>query len=193
MRAIDVYNGSDGAVTRGYYADLESHGISGVIAMNLFRAQKASARAKVYRGGVAGKGSYRGMAYDKKQWAMDLLCSVLRDRGAELGIAYGWKRDPHVLFGQQPSWVLYVDLPRGLGQVSFHSPSRGEGPEYSGEWDGEKGMSEPRIVQYCDSVMGLAIEPIELRSQGREGSRSAAHRGHGRESLGSGQATLGFS
>lgn len=152
MRAIDVYRGSDGEATKTYYrALMERGGGAGMIAVNLFRAQKASARAKVYRGGVAGKGSFRGMAYDKKQWSIDQLCDVLRMDGAALGLRFGWKRDPGTLFGGQESWVLYVDLPQG--QVSFHSPVRGDGPDYSAEFDGERGMSELRILQFCDAVM----------------------------------------
>ena len=102
MNALDVYNGSDGELTKRYYAALESRGPSGMIAMNLFRAQKCSARAKVYRGGGRGRGSYRSMG---------LLCEILAKHGVELGIRYGWKQDPQTVFGMATAWVLYVDLP----------------------------------------------------------------------------------
>lgn len=151
MKAIDVYRGSDGEATKAYYRLLLEHGAMGMVAVNLFRAQKCSARAKVYRGGVAGRGSYRGMAYDRKQWSMEQLCDALRMDGDALGIHHGWKQDAGTLFGDEQSWVLYVDLPQG--QVSFHSPTRGSGPDYPGEFDGQRGMSELRILQFCDAVM----------------------------------------
>lgn len=60
---------------------------------------------------------------------------------------WGWGRDPAQPFAKH---VLYVDLP--LGQVSFHSESRYVGPDYGGEWDGDR-ASEGRVVQFCDVVM----------------------------------------
>ena len=51
-RVMQTYQGSDGEATRALYAELQQRGPVGVIAVNLFRAQKNSARAKVYRGGV---------------------------------------------------------------------------------------------------------------------------------------------
>jgi hypothetical protein len=72
MMALEIYAGSDGEATKRLYAELEALGLVGVIAMNLFRACKASARAKVYRGG-----GYRGMAYDKKQWSIGQLVEAL--------------------------------------------------------------------------------------------------------------------
>ena len=150
MRAIEVYQGSDGEVTKKYYAALSERGPIGVIAMNLFRAQKSSSRAKAYRGGIPGQGSYRRMAYERKAWSMSLLCDVLAKEGAALNIAWGWGPDGRTLFSQKVSWVLYVDLPQG--QVSFHSPDRGEGPKYWSDWDGER-KSEERILVFCDAVM----------------------------------------
>ena len=70
--------------------------------------------------------------------------------GDALGIRHGWKEDPATLFGERVSWVLYVDLPDG--QVSFHGPSRGAGPAYLGEWDGQRGMSVQRVIDFCESV-----------------------------------------
>lgn len=69
MNAADVYAGSDGELTKRYYSELETKGPIGLVAMNLFRAQKCSARAKVYRGGVRGRGSYKSMAYERKSWS----------------------------------------------------------------------------------------------------------------------------
>src|SRR5207253_3086437 len=113
------------------YAELEKRGPAGLVAVNLFRAQKCSTRAKVYRGR-----SYRDMAYDRKSWSMGNLVEILKLHGAALAIAFGWRADPLTPFGDAPSWVLYIDLPQG--QVSFHSPSRGEGPEYICAWDGQR-------------------------------------------------------
>jgi hypothetical protein len=147
MIAREVFEGSDGELTKRYYAELEKRGPLGVIAMNLFRAQKASARAKVYRGGLRGVGSFKRMAYDKKQWSIEQLAAALFTSPVEM--KHGWKQDPTVVFDQDPSWVFYVELP--MGQVSFHSPTRGKGPDYSGDWDGQH-KSEERILRFCDSV-----------------------------------------
>jgi hypothetical protein len=43
-----IYHGSNGALTVDLYARLEALGPAGIVAMNLFRAAKASERAKVY-------------------------------------------------------------------------------------------------------------------------------------------------
>ncbi|HXI90495.1 MAG TPA: hypothetical protein VNO24_10820 [Blastocatellia bacterium] len=156
MKALEVYLGSDGALTKLYYAELEKRGPAGLVAVNLFRAQKCSTRAKVYRGR-----GYRGMAYDRKSWSMGNLVNILKQHGAALGISFGWKADPLTPFGDEPSWVLYVDLPQG--QVSFHSPSRGEGPEYVGEWDGRR-LSQERIIQFCDQVYCYDPDTLAVRS-----------------------------
>jgi hypothetical protein len=71
-RVLAVYEGSDGDATKALYAELEQLGPLGVVAAFLLRAQKNSARAKVYRGR-----RYRGAAYDRKQWAMDELATAL--------------------------------------------------------------------------------------------------------------------
>lgn len=142
-RLVDVmetYQGSDADRTRALYAELEGLGPSGVIAMNLLRAQKASERAKAYRRG------FKGQAYDKKQWSMDNACKALLEHSGS--IRWGWGVDE-----TQPvhRHVLYVDLPSG--QVSFHAGVRGEGPEYPGEWDGRPGLSPQRITQWCAALL----------------------------------------
>lgn len=158
-----IYEGSDGAATRALYARLQAIcGPAGVIAMNLFRAQKASSRAKVYRGGVRGLGSFRAMAYEKKNWSIQNLCAALKEHSAALGMEWGWKEDPDREFH---NWVLYVDLP--TGQVSFHAATRGEGPDYPRDWDGCKASAE-RIVEWVQQVddgkMGQASSPSPKRS-----------------------------
>ena len=145
MKAADVFYQNDGKVTTAYYQDLASRGPLGRIAVALFRTQKRSSRAKDYR-----RGKYRRAAYDVKTWSMQELCKELIENGAAFGITFGWKLDPNVVFGEDPSWVLYVNLPEG--QVSFHNPNRGTGPDYTSEWDGVRGASESRIIRFCDSV-----------------------------------------
>lgn len=141
--ALDVYTGSDGEVTKAYYAELEKFDSIGLVALNLFRAQKCSKRAKGYR-----RRAHKESAYDRKNWSLEQLCQVLKLRGAELGIGYGWKQDLKTIGFE---WVLYVDLPQG--QVSFHSAVRLEGPDYAGDWDKTK-LSAERILAFCDSVTG---------------------------------------
>lgn len=149
MNAFDVFEKSDGELTKKYYAKLETLGPVGVVAVNLFRAQKCSTRAKVYRGGRRGVGSFRSLAYARKGWAMKNLCHVLVEHGPALGIRFGWKRDAETLLHGDDSWILYVDLPQG--QVSFHSPTRYEGPEYQGDWDKVRASCE-RVLAFCDDV-----------------------------------------
>lgn len=148
MKAIDVFATSDGDFTKRYYEYLKSKGVLGVIAMNLFRAQKCSTRAKVYR-----RSSHKHNAYDRKKWSIDQLCEVLIQFGEPAGITFGWKADPKVKFGGEDditSQVFYIDLPQG--QVSFHCRERGKGPEYTKEWDGVRGMSQQRIIEFCNSL-----------------------------------------
>ena len=166
MNAAQVYDGSDGSVTTTYYNDLRKFGPAGEVALNLFRAQKCSARAKKYRGGIRGVGSYKGMAYDRKEYSLRQLCSILAEHGEKLSIIWGWKPDPDVVFGNKTSWVLYVDIP--TGQVSFHNPKRLDGPRYEGDWDGERKSCE-RILAFCD-LLTKAFEKINpaLTERGME-------------------------
>lgn len=151
---LRVYLGSDGDATKALYAQLETLGPVGVIAVNLFRAQKNSERAKVYRGG-----GYRGMAYDRKQWAMDNLAAALAAHAEGAGIGWGWGDDP-----AQPMHraVLYVDLP--TGQVSFHTAARGTGPDYPGAWDGMPGQSPDRICRWVARLFAAHQPAIEETS-----------------------------
>jgi hypothetical protein len=48
--------------------------------------------------------------------------------------------------------ILYIDLP--TGQVSFHCPERGDGPDYAGSWDGVPEASRDRIVAAIDQLVG---------------------------------------
>jgi hypothetical protein len=150
-RVMAVYAGSDGDATRALFAELELLGPRGLVAINLFRAQKNSSRAKQYRGGVRGKGSYRGMAYDRKEWAIDQLTRVLEAHGATLGLSWGWGNDPGQAYHAA---VLYVDLPSG--QVSFHAAQSGRGPRYQGVWDGVRNVSPLRICSFVAEVLCAA-------------------------------------
>ncbi len=146
VRCVDVrriYEGSDGEATKELYRLLEQLGDVGTVAVNLFRAQKASARAKVYRGG-----GYRHKAYDKKNWSLKNLCNALEHCAAKLGIEWGWKIDPAQ---EYHNWVLYVDLP--TGQVSFHAESRLCDKDYDGEWDGRTGVSAQRIIIWVQKLI----------------------------------------
>lgn len=136
--AKEVFDGSDGRLTVAYYRRLTALGKTGIIAMNLFRASKTSARAKVYRGG-----RFRGASYDVKNYSIDQLCDALEGSG----FRWGWKRDENT---PGYEWVLYVDIPSG--QVSYHSRSRGKGPDYPSDWD-KTHESTDRVLTFCDSIL----------------------------------------
>lgn len=143
-----IYDGSNGEASKALYDRLEQLGPVGVVALNLFRAQKCSARAKKYRGGIRGKGSYKDMAYDRKQWSMGNLCQVLGEHAEALGITWGWKVDSAQSYH---CWVLYVEIP--TGQVSFHTDRRGHGPDYPGDWDGQRDVCAGRICDWCERLL----------------------------------------
>lgn len=145
MRAREVFEGSDAALTRTYNTDLRRAGETGRLAVALLKAQKASNRAKKYRGGPASGGSYSALAYQRKNDALAELCELLMARTER---TWGWKIDPRESHAR---WVLYVELP-GHGQVSFHNIKRLQGPDYPREWDGER-RSVERICSFCDTVM----------------------------------------
>lgn len=153
--ALRIWKGSDGEATKSFYAELKRHGVQGEIAVALFRANKCSVRAKVYRGGIRGKGSYKQMAYDKKNWSIGELCKVLANYAGQLKITWGWREDKAQSFHK---WVIYVDLP--TGQVSFHSETRGDGPAYHRDWDGQR-MSADRICLFCDGVLNGDMSIVE--------------------------------
>jgi hypothetical protein len=142
-----IYEGSDSAATKALYDRLAALGPAGAIATNVFRAMKASERAKKYRGGN-GHGSYRGQAYEKKQWSMGLLADALTAHANSIGLTWGWAEDDEQTFHR---WVLYVDLP--TGQVSFHTSPRGDGPVYPGQWDRVTGAGPYRICRWIAALL----------------------------------------
>ena len=157
-----VFYGSNGGATRSLLAKLSKIKPFGRVAAQLFRAQKASGKAKQYRGGIRRSdgefNSYRNLAYEAKDAALKKLCEELGSDSC--GLKWGWAEDL-----KQPinSFVLYVELPNG--QVSFHSPERFEGPDFEQGWDGQRG-SETRIIQFCQAVLDAAeissVVPVSL-------------------------------
>ena len=144
MNVHEIYQGSNGEATRALYAQLETLGPAGVIGLNLFRAQKCSARAKGYR-----RNMHKREAYARKQWSMENLCTALAAHAEALGIIWGWKEDPAQEFH---CWVLYVVLP--TGQVSFHSASPIGDQRFTGDWDGSRD-SAGRVLTYTASLLEL--------------------------------------
>jgi hypothetical protein len=144
---LDVFNGSDGDRTKALYAQLDAMGPVGVVAVNLFRAQKSTSRGKAYRGGPTERGSYASMAGFRKQWALDNLSRVISEHQEALGLTWGWKLDPS---HEGHRWVLYVNLP--TGQVSFHTDHRGDGPDYLADWDGQPNTSTTRILGWIEDL-----------------------------------------
>ena len=154
--ALQVWNGSDGKMTKDFYYRLAARGPIGEIAVALFRANKTSFRAKRYHGGIPGKGSYRSMAYSSKNWSLEQLCKRLDEFASQLGIVWGWKEDHEQSVHR---WIIYVELPNDFGQVSFHNSLRHQGPNYQSEWDGRR-LSAERICAFCDYV--LTLEKVTL-------------------------------
>ncbi len=157
-----VYYGSNGGATRSLLAKLGRIKPFGRIAAQLFRVQKASSKAKQYRGGIRRSdgefNSYRDLSYEAKGKAMAKLCKELTDDSC--GLMWGWAED---LKQSINSFVLYVELPNG--QVSFHSPQRFDGPDYEQGWDGMR-LSETRIIHFCQAVLDAAeissVVPVSL-------------------------------
>ena len=142
-----AYEGSEAYVTKSLHSEIERIGAPGKLAANLLRAMKASARAKVYHGR-----DFKDRAYERKLWAIEQSVQVLKDH-PELNMRWGWKRD---LFCFVP-WVLYVELP--MGQISFHCQERGEGPDFTGEWDGIQNVSAQRIILFAAQVLCGESQP----------------------------------
>lgn len=133
----DAYHGSDAVKSKRLYRRLEEKGRDGELAAQLLRSQKASSRAKQYRR------DYKDYAYSKKGEGLARLCELL----GQSDHRWGWGLDPSQ---EDAPYVLYVDLPNG--QISFHAVNRGEGPEYSGDWDREH-ASEARIIRFAESIL----------------------------------------
>ena len=94
-QAWNVYLSSKGGATRSYLCQLEKKGQIGRIAAQLFRAQKSSARAKRYRGGLEHV-SYTDLAYERKGECLQRLCELLSEDAC--GMRWGWQHDPTASF-----------------------------------------------------------------------------------------------
>ncbi len=141
---LGIYTGSNGDATRALYDRLALYGPRGDVALNAFRACKASERAKVYRGG-----GYRGKAYERKDWSIGNLCDALKKHGGRLEILWGWGLDPKAIGFEN---VLYIDLP--TGQISFHNSRRFEGcPNYPRDWDQAKSQAPTRICRWIATIL----------------------------------------
>lgn len=77
MIAAEVYRTSNGQLTRRFLLRLNSFGPWGQIAAQLFKAQKASKRAKKYGpyAGINGS-SFRDLSYQRKGQALKDLCDL---------------------------------------------------------------------------------------------------------------------
>lgn len=144
-----IFDGSDGEATRMLYRDLEALGPRGAIAINLFRACKCSARAKMYRKGPG----HRTAAYERKDWSLQQLAGLLAGQQSAglTDMPWGWGVDADLQARLDPHHhILYVDLP--TGQVSFHCGTRHAGPDYAGAWDGERDVQAERVCRYVAEV-----------------------------------------
>ena len=142
----EVYFGSASADTNRLMRSMKLQP-NGEIAALLLRAQKASSRAKKYRGGLKDGPSFRYLAYQKKNECLRQLCEALNEQS---DFTWGWGIDEAQTLNL-PKHVLYIELP--TGQASFHNFVRHEGPDFLGEWDRAIGVSEERIIEFCSSVM----------------------------------------
>lgn len=150
-----IYQGSDGEATKMLYRDLEAFGPIGTIALNLFRASKCSERAKLYSRGPG----HKTKAYARKDWSIRNLAGALQVERARqpLNLGWGWAVDADMRERGDPHHhILYVDLP--TGQVSFHVGARYDGPDFAGQWDGERGAGAMRVCRFVAEVFkrGLA-------------------------------------
>ena len=102
--------------------------------------------------------------HDTKQWSLDNLVRVLVAQ--DLGIRFGWGRDEKAVGFEN---VLYVDTP--MGQMSFHTERRGDGPDYPGVWDGAAKSGPDRICRWCELLLITADAPTteEERDDGDRG------------------------
>ena len=58
--------------------------------------------------------------------------------------------------------ITPVDTP--MGQMSFHTERRGDGPDYHGAWDGAAKTGPERICRWCEMLLISADAPAEEES-----------------------------
>ena len=169
----EIFFGSDAVTTRRFCADLRKCGNIGKIAATLFTVQKASSRAKRYRGGIPCEGGrtlpYKDLAYSRKGDFLKRLADLLAQDNC--GMAWGWGLD---LEQHHANHVLYIDLPQG--QVSLHSRQRFAGPDYPGEWDGQN-ATEDRVIGFCESLWHGVVSavPAIAAPSARKDSSNGGH------------------
>lgn len=87
--------------------------------------------------------------YEAKRKAIDEACQA----AAENGVVFGWAPSGSL----HVPWIVYFELPSG--QVSFHSDTRGEGPDYGGSWDGVKDVGAARIQEAINGLLPGSMPP----------------------------------
>lgn len=151
-----AYEGSNGGATRRLLSRFRNAGPIGVIAANLFKAQKANERARTYRGGIGRSAghfdSFSDLSYDSKRESIRELCEQLMVEPC--GMQWGWKEGDGTLL----RFVFYIDLPQG--QVCFQLDDRFEGPDYFGVWD-KTWTNERRVLDFCEEVFEFAADEHE--------------------------------
>ncbi len=113
-------------------------------------------------------------AYSAKETALAKAAQLL----ADLDLTWGWGEDTQACAlpvdyrpSRRPTQVLYIDLP--AGQVSFHAPTRGLGPDYQGEWDGFVGRNAARIDAAIDTLVGLDTSAFDAFEDALRAVRAA--------------------
>ncbi len=90
------------------------------------------------------------------------VCQSLQEHAGALGIVWGWGEDSATI---GYPWVLYAEIP--TGQVSFHSPVRGDGPDYPGAWDKQREASSDRIVRWTQGLLDTHPEVEAIQGPDR--------------------------
>lgn len=130
----------------------------------LDRAQGANERAKArsangihfhgYSGGRFRRANYRSSraARARDYAAKEQAIGEATGLASAGGVKFGWARSDDA----GVPWVVYFEIP--TGQVSFHSPTRGVGPDYDSEWDGAPDMTRMRL----DAAIQAVLNPESL-------------------------------
>lgn len=154
-----------GAASRRKKRELNAT-LLGKLLLSLLQAQQASDRAKAR----AANGCRRYDYYDRDR-SVFAAANYLRSRQARerdyvqkeqalkravalaslCGISFGWGAD------EGGNAVVYFNLT--TGQVSFHCTARFDGPDYTGSWDGIRGVSGQRIE---DAIRAHLEKPTTL-------------------------------
>lgn len=145
----EVSAASDPVATKALYTRLEACGPAGQVALNLFRAHRCITQAQNCENGYQHSTTISRKAYERKDWALLLLCRALMNHSLELRIPWGWCCDSR---DRRAPWTLRVDLPQG--QVIFRNPRRLTGYDYIGRRDNQE-KTEERIFAFCEEVLRI--------------------------------------